>query len=267
MLFIQLFYSLLALLVSIAAAIPLAEDSRSANVTIPDTLNISDPILAGEQGWDPSFYHHDYSMVQVWMGKAKTQVGTLIEAKLYEKIRELLDKHCPVNSFRRVCHKDPIAVAPALCVNPVGKHAACELVITKISAEWTTDSIREYMITAVAGALQAATLQGFSDRGNCWDLGGGRKACNVGDVVRVNFPELPEGRANYMHIWLTNWHTGYGYYDCCSEGIRARMDSALDSLRDRMKLEFPKQAGNSWYRDSRCIINGWATCPDGASNN
>jgi hypothetical protein len=55
-----------------------------------------------------------------------------------------------------------------------------------ISAEWASNNIREQLMKAVAGALHAAILPDMTTSGgNCWDVGGGQKACNVGDVVRV----------------------------------------------------------------------------------
>jgi hypothetical protein len=56
--------------------------------------------------------------------------------------------------------------------------------------EWQNDQIRHLLIGAVAGALQAMTDHGTEDGSNCYVMAGNRKACNVGDVVRVS-PQAP----------------------------------------------------------------------------
>lgn len=160
------------------------------------------------------------------MGKKKTQVGTLVASKLYEKILDLLKNECPENSAGGTCKKNTNAEAPSTCVDRKGNHVDCELphsfcfllsifvlghnvrliscsslilgnfIISVISAEWATNNIREQLMKAVAGALHAATLPDMTTPGgNCWDIGGEQKACNVGDVVRVRI-DPPVQRSN-----------------------------------------------------------------------
>jgi hypothetical protein len=56
--------------------------------------------------------------------------------------------------------------------------------IYSVGAEWQTEGIRHALIIAVAGSLGAVTVHDA----NCWVLPhmNGKKACNVGDVVRVS---------------------------------------------------------------------------------
>jgi hypothetical protein len=51
--------------------------------------------MASTLGYDPSFDHHDYSMVQAWMGKAKVQVGDLTGNNLFWAVRNALLESCP----------------------------------------------------------------------------------------------------------------------------------------------------------------------------
>jgi hypothetical protein len=63
-----------------------------------------------------------------------------------------------------------------------------------------------------------------------------------------------------MHIRLSNFWTGVGDYDCCKGDALKQMDGVLDDLEQGLRSEF-KRYQKDWYRDSRCIINGWQTCP------
>jgi hypothetical protein len=106
------------------------------------------------------------------------------------------------------------------------------------------------------------------------------KACNVGDVVRVSFlyPHVTLGAKlrirkinlptlkyfddgqNYIHIRLSNYWTGAGPYDCCEGDGLKQMDGVLDALEVTIRNEL-KSNQQDWFRDSRCIIDGWKTCP------
>lgn len=81
-----------------------------------------------EGGWDPSFFWDSRSTVQVWMGKEGVQVGSIVEEKLYGHMWDLLDKQCPKDSLRRVCHKAPApnAEIKTTCMDLSGKHHGCE---------------------------------------------------------------------------------------------------------------------------------------------
>ena len=85
-----------------------------------------DPAVAIEQGHDPSFFWDPRSVVQVWMGKDKTQVGSKVGSMLYDHVWKLLDENCPVESFRRVCHKSPNAEIDSACMDTAGGHHGCE---------------------------------------------------------------------------------------------------------------------------------------------
>jgi hypothetical protein len=63
-----------------------------------------------------------------------------------------------------------------------------------------------------------------------------------------------------MHITLRNAWTGYGNYECCKEDGLKQMDKVLDSIEASVRGAI-KYRQQDKFRDSRCIINGWATCP------
>jgi hypothetical protein len=90
------------------------------------TYVFTDQHLAMDQGWDPSFFWDSRSTVQLWMGKGKTQVGSIVEEKLFGHMWDILDKQCPKDSVRRVCHKVPNAEIRATCMDSTGKHHGCE---------------------------------------------------------------------------------------------------------------------------------------------
>jgi hypothetical protein len=149
-----------------------------------------------------------------------------------------------------------------------------------VGAQWQNDNIRSALISAVAGSLAASTIQGTTGGTNYFDMAG-KKACNVGDVVRVshspsfirnikltscqvNFPDAGFGdvkRHNYWHITMANPWTRYGSYECCKGDALSQVDRVLDGLERRIRDGYPEVWGDPWFRDSRCIINEWATCP------
>lgn len=68
-------------------------------------VNISLPVKTA--GYDPSFEYHDYSTVQIWMGKDKRTVGTMVGSDLYDRVWKLLDHGCPYNTPHNTCHSLP----------------------------------------------------------------------------------------------------------------------------------------------------------------
>jgi hypothetical protein len=62
---------------------------------------------------------------------------------------------------------------------------AGQVIVPTIGAQWQNNDLRLALIKAVAGSLAAVTLQGTTGGTNCFDMAG-KKACNVGDVVRVS---------------------------------------------------------------------------------
>jgi hypothetical protein len=149
--------------------------------------------------------------------------------------------------------------------------------IWEIAARWDNENVRQLLITAVAGTLQSVTLQGKGPGTVYFDMVG-TKACNVGDVVRVsrlillfhlpadnaqpqvNFPTTSSGNSNFFHIRIGNYWTDYGSYDCCAADGLQKIGMVIDHLETGIGKEFPAHAGDTWFRDSRCIINGWQTC-------
>jgi hypothetical protein len=64
-----------------------------------------------------------------------------------------------------------------------------------------------------------------------------------------------------MHIKLWNRWTWYGTYDCCQGSKRERIDTVLDKMGDDIKRQFVAWWGRAFSRDSKCITNGWKSCP------
>jgi hypothetical protein len=229
MLALQFLLGLVLGLDALINAAPTSEDGLDPlNITLPD-LNMT------TQGYDPSFDYFDYSTAQVWMGTKPTYVGTMIGANLYRAVEKILNERCPSGSKYN---------------------------IYAVQGEWANEKVRQLLISAVAGALEAITHEDRSIYGptNC-HMVIGTKGCNVGSKVRVNLPtELGSGKKSYLHIDLWNSKTGYGSYDCCQADMRPLMDKAIDGLGDQVVHEFTQWWGKGWSRDSRCIINGWKSC-------
>lgn len=156
------------------------------------------------QGYDPSLEYHDYSTVQIWMGKDKVTVGDTVGQDLYNAVYGALDRNCPARNGPSGCHgiKDAnfesrcMKAWPALTVPCTSlSHAFISQEtdestkgttnIWGISARYENNSIRQLLIAAVAGALQQMTLESIIGPTNCFDMAG-IWACNVGDVVRVS---------------------------------------------------------------------------------
>lgn len=76
------------------------------NLTGKDTTydyHLSILTLFKAQGYDPSFYYHDYSTAQVWMGKKMTTVGSVIGKELYDAVYGALDRICPARPYPNGC--------------------------------------------------------------------------------------------------------------------------------------------------------------------
>jgi hypothetical protein len=143
------------------------------------------------QGYDPSFEWHDYSMVQLWMGKDKVTVGDTTGQDLYNIVSSLLDKNCPSSSSWGICNHIPNAEFTGRCLKKWPSLTVdCTTGIWEIKAVWSSETVRKALIHAVAGALGGITAHEVGAKGgNCFMMGA-RKACNVGDVVRVSIPPL-----------------------------------------------------------------------------
>lgn len=60
----------------------------------------------------------------------------------------------------------------------------------EVAGHWENNAMREMLVSAVAGALEAVTIRDVRGKTNCFDMAG-QKGCNVGDVVRVRTQLLP----------------------------------------------------------------------------
>jgi hypothetical protein len=257
MLALQFLLGLVLGLDALINAAPTSEDGLDPlNITLPD-LNMT------TQGYDPSFDYFDYSTAQVWMGTKPTYVGTMIGANLYRAVEKILNERCPSGSKYNECHGTQSSTFKSSCMTGVAfKVEDCYTDIYAVQGEWANEKVRQLLISAVAGALEAITHEDRSIYGptNC-HMVIGTKGCNVGSKVRVNLPtELGSGKKSYLHIDLWNSKTGYGSYDCCQADMRPLMDKAIDGLGDQVVHEFTQWWGKGWSRDSRCIINGWKSC-------
>jgi hypothetical protein len=258
------------------------------------------PNLATTLGYDPSYDWHHYSMVQAWMGKAKSTVGTVIGQDLYNQIYKMLDDSCPATGGEGHC----------AVTKPNGRTD----IVTKCIRNWPADIVdcklskahvkstcanvlcrRHHRLSRRAVAERQHPLgthlrrRGLPRRldnpGHHWWnqlLRHGwkeglqrwrRRPCkSLPPIIRnikltfrqVNFPDAGFGDTkhhNYWHITLANPWARYGSYDCCKGDGLSQMDRVLEGLERRIRDGYPEVWGGSWFRDSRCIINGWATCP------
>ncbi|KAF2025603.1 hypothetical protein EK21DRAFT_26998, partial [Setomelanomma holmii] len=208
-------------------------------------------------GYDPSKEYHDYSTVQIWVGKNKAGVGDVIGPILYRTIWGLLNDYCPHNGDKCTLNnrdKWPCFKTHTLGVwpYPVEETSTC---INEITAEYDNEQIRSLLIGAIAGTFEALTNQLLDDvsgvRTNCYKVGE-NKGCNVADVVRVINMRKHNDRQDFMYVGLSNFDTHYGPWDCCAGGKRELFDKAIDGLGGVF--------GQKFTRDSRCIINRWEAC-------
>lgn len=76
-------------------------------------------------------------------------------------------------------------------------------------------------------------------------------------------PDIPNKgdgweKHNGLTFWLENVKKGWDHYWCCEK--LQNIDTKSDGLKDEILKAFPRWK-KAWVRESRCIINGWATCP------
>ncbi|CAO2647448.1 Nn.00g083700.m01.CDS01 [Neocucurbitaria sp. VM-36] len=255
----------------LVGAAPTPEDDLSNGNFVPFNLSIptnmtTDPALAGAAGYDPSFDYFDYSTVQVWVGRPQNTVGHVIGRELYGTVYQQLDHFCPDNSQTRWggvkwghCD-DPkgLGFLTRCLTNPPFGSGDCYTQIWGVWGEWENDKIRRLLIGAVAGTLEALTTdQPIVGPSNCFSLAN-KKACNVGDVVRVNLPPTGNNQKNYLHIRIYNSVSWYSDFHCCES--RPLVDRAIDKLGKEMVETFPQWWNKEFKRDSRCIIDGWTSC-------
>lgn len=88
------------------------------------TLWPTNPPALGALGYDPSYYYHDYSTAQIWIGRTQQTVGWVVDADLYRKIWGELDRGCPDNSNDHWGGQDR-----GLCRNPGGLGFATKCLI------------------------------------------------------------------------------------------------------------------------------------------
>ncbi|KAH3995324.1 hypothetical protein HBH98_145100 [Parastagonospora nodorum] len=243
-------------LIALVSAAPLSEDGLELlDITLPNRNMTA-------EGYDPSFDYFDYSTIQIWMGKDKVSVGTMTGADLYKTVYALLDRRCSPNN-NRDCNGvqfGTFTFTSRCIVHWPGGVENCDTDIWSVGAQWENDEVRKLLMAAVALSLEAVTTHEIQGPTNCYDVTG-KKGCNVGDVVRVNFPNSPgSNRRNYMHITLSNGKTGYGNWDCCEGDTRQIMDRAADFIGPKIVDQFSQWKDRGFSRDSRCIINGWQSC-------
>ncbi|KAH7408817.1 hypothetical protein DE146DRAFT_777474 [Phaeosphaeria sp. MPI-PUGE-AT-0046c] len=260
----------LAALVSTAAVSPPADDLLPINITIPSSPhNTSDPAIAGSLGYDPSEDWHDYSTAQVWMGKAKVTVGNLVGFPLYSRISSLLNQACPegAQNGRVDCNPSMRLSFESQCLLKLPSDTnLCETILY-VSGRYHSRAIRRNLIIAAAGAFQAFTSIEAKDSSNCFHVEGqgGGTMCNVGDVVRVHFPDqLGERNGwNYLHVHVYNRWSGNAVwgFDCCRGNGRQLVDQLMTNIDNDVGAIFPWMKKKEWPHDSRCIINSWDVCP------
>ncbi|KAH7406280.1 hypothetical protein DE146DRAFT_787415 [Phaeosphaeria sp. MPI-PUGE-AT-0046c] len=246
--------SLALALVALASVIPTLEGHDSAIVQ-SFNADLANFIQAPDNpaGPDPSFFYHDGALLQVWVGKAKTNVGPVIGSQLYSIIWHLLDTECFAKEGNHACISDKRLCfeTDSLVNGKVQKGNTC---IWKLSAMWYSEDVRKLLIGAVAASLEALTKSDIGGYSNCYMMGD-KKACNVGDAIRVNLRDVASFH-NFIHIMISNGKTGYGYWDCCEGNERQLVDRAVDGLSDG----FSKAFQQPFTRDTRCIIDGWKLC-------
>ncbi|KAL6702630.1 hypothetical protein ACN47E_001299 [Coniothyrium glycines] len=271
-------------LTTLISAFPVAEDNIRANIsslsldsatlvtghsTVPVNVSFYDPGTASIAGYDPSFEWHDYSTVQIWIGRTPKSVGNTIGGHLYNKVYHMLDHDCPDVDVPwrrkpRTCTDvaDDSFFTTCLTHPPFGV-GLCSFVIREVKAVWMNEETRRLLIQAVAATLEALTSQPVGPDSNCFMVGGS-KGCNVGDAIRINFPTgpPPARQRNYMYMRFENIARPYGRFECCKSNSRQLVDAAIDRLGPQIMNAYMNMwpSPRSWSRDTRCIINGWKAC-------
>ncbi|KAH3906731.1 hypothetical protein HBI56_062360 [Parastagonospora nodorum] len=239
----------------LASVVPVHEGNALLTRDVP--LNTTDPYILtdGKAPPDPSEVWRDYSTVQTWIGGQKfIAVGTTIGSELYDIIWRLLDKECPNNLAENRCDSKRgnmcWATQSLRQSYPKGSWGGFTC-IKAIQGEWQNGPKRNLLIGAVAGTLEALTKPEPTDgpTSNCFDVDG-KKGCNVGNPIRVNFPPY-DGKPNFMHIDLKDTYDGAMKWDCCSNFHRANVDAAIDGLSGEIAANF-----KAWdfSRQTKCSL-------------
>ncbi|KAF2823208.1 hypothetical protein CC86DRAFT_409136 [Ophiobolus disseminans] len=181
-------------------------------------------------GYDPSKECHNYSTAQTWIGTKSSNVGTDTGPKLYDEAWTALDKQCPSNDGH-VCKTNAISCFDTTIKDKYSGHPIANRTSFRYTrGEWTSETARKLIISAVASATAAMTnvTTGAPNLSNCFDLVG-EKSCNVADTIRVNFPRVNEFN-NYLHTNIMNLDHKYGSWDCCGNGHLQDVDKGTDVL-------------------------------------
>jgi hypothetical protein len=80
---------------------------------------------------------------------------------------------------------------------------------------------------------------------------------NLPTTEMITYPNHTWKR-NYMHIKLWNLKITAGNWDCCEGDKLKLVGNVIDDLGPEIGIVFWE---SHFSRDSRCIINGWKTCP------
>lgn len=233
---IVLFHALLCMILGLAALVstgavapPSSADGLvRADIVLPRDLNTSDeskpfsiyysarpatdsilkfPDTAIALGYDPSTEWHDYSTVQVWMGKDRTTVGNKVGFPLYTQISSLLYQACRESDLRDGYDDcDPTWLSfDSICLDeypdktvkyqsrqrPLSIYFNTNLyhpgtTWLSVAGRWYSQAGRRNLIIAAAGAFQAWKSVSTNSNSNCWHVDKVGKTCNIGDVVRVS---------------------------------------------------------------------------------
>jgi hypothetical protein len=98
-----------------------------------------DPDLVNTLGYDPSFDYHEYSMVQAWMGKDKTTVGSLTGNELFIKVKKALEESCPATNGAGHCAiygTNPKGELRSSCEKSGGGVISCESLDLQAVSYW-----------------------------------------------------------------------------------------------------------------------------------
>jgi len=94
---------------------------------------------------------------------------------------------------------------------------------------------------------------------NCYTVPNhGQKFCNIGDHIRLNFPDR-NGKPNWIRVKFWSTVKTNGQFKCCA--TRSRMDNVLEGRKHEF-LSALNEVEGRWHEDVKCTIGGMMSCEE-----
>jgi hypothetical protein len=116
--------------------------TNSHKSDVSSLTSATDPALGDIAGYDPSYEYHDYSTAQIWLGRTKKSVGSVIGSELYGTVYKLLDHGCPDNA-RHACLQPPgLGFTTNCMVHPPAGMERCKFQQTQLTKHFANLTCR-----------------------------------------------------------------------------------------------------------------------------